>query len=111
LPPVLDENENSNIPIKHEESQNPKLISTSVNLNLAILDLPSNITDNFRSHQPILAGDIILTEFRRTLERESISTEFINGTLVCNDTVTLRKVKDTYIYNIPHNIFDLSNQI
>jgi hypothetical protein len=60
---------------------------------LAILDLPSNMTDTFRSHQPVFVGDIILAEFRRLLQREGIAAEFVNGVLVCNDTVAIKKVK------------------
>jgi hypothetical protein len=62
-------------------------------LALATLDLPEHMTDSFKAHQPIFVGDLVLAEFRRFLQREGVVVDFIDGALVCNDTVVIRKVR------------------
>lgn len=50
-----------------------------------------------REHQPVFVGDIRLTEFKdRVLKQAGIEAEFmVEGVLVCNGVVAVRKVKET----------------
>jgi hypothetical protein len=93
LPQSADENKNASQTPKAIESNEDLLAKpTPSMLVLATLDLPENMTDTFRAHQPIFVGDVILAEFRRLLQREGIPAEFVDGALICNDTVSIRKV-------------------
>ncbi|KAG0291115.1 cleavage and polyadenylation specificity factor subunit 2 [Linnemannia gamsii] len=49
-----------------------------------------------REHQPVFVGDIRLTEFKnRVLKQAGIEAEFMEGVLVCNGVVAVRKVEET----------------
>ena len=94
LPQSTDETKSESQILKTVESNGNHLAKpTPSTLVLATLDLPENMTDTFRAHQPIFVGDVILAEFRRLLQREGIPAEFVDGALICNDTVIIRKVR------------------
>ena len=54
-----------------------------------ILDVARS--ENTKFHQPVMIGDVKLSEFRSLLNSRGFSTDFVRGILIVNGRVTVKK--------------------